>query len=64
MIWVWSSEDDEIMKKISVRVPCELYARIIFLVEKGYFSSVSELVREAIIEYLKEELSTLKEFSH
>jgi len=51
------------LKKISVRIPYELYSRIMFLVEKGYFSSVSELVREAIIEYLREELPALKELS-
>ncbi|RLF08569.1 MAG: hypothetical protein DRJ64_00755 [Thermoprotei archaeon] len=48
------------MKKISVRIPHELYNRMLYLVKEGYFSSISELIREAIIEYLREELSTLR----
>ena len=52
------------MRKISVRIPMELYKNMRELVELGYFSSVSEILREALVIYLKEELPKLKSISN
>lgn len=48
------------MRKISVRVPPELYSAMKKLIEEGYFSSISEIVREAVLSHLREEIKNVK----
>lgn len=41
------------MKRVSVRLPRDLYIEAKDLVRQGYFSSLSQLIREAVIDFVE-----------
>ena len=42
------------LRKVSVNLPEKVYAKLIGLVEEGYFRDVSEVIRHAITVFLQD----------
>lgn len=48
----WEEEKEKKQKMLALRVSPNLFSRIVELIEKGYFSSISDFTRTAIIIFL------------